>query len=588
MMRRNRWQLAIILVIVLIGINNTVYYFMAKRSLENGMRHEMLAVAKQIQLSIEQSRLGGEVFQNQIGRELRAVSIAAEYALDPDIDKVTNDQLAELSNKLDVTHISLFRQNSEKDDIIIEKSSDPKELNRGSKTWDPWYDAFQQLLALKPVSVKWGQTLPQFWTGPFESASTDVDKIYKWGYYYDGSTNYLIDPYISNAMMQQYEDATGVNRLIKRAVEENASLLEITAVNPATFSLGGPVLTKNDVGEWVEHITQQPVIYGKYTYQNDGDVKSVEESYRTGRTVTMNTHANGKHVLKTFIPVQIPKGSSILGKEGESLDRYILTIVSDYQFVQDSLDEQFLNIGLIITVITILCMIAVVIVTSYFRRSKDQIAKHAQLTYVDEMNQLLVSVRAQRHDFLNYVQTIHSLAELGKTAELQAYTKELAGDVQLTNDFINIGNPAIAALIRSKFAQAVERKIQFESSFRGLDNLDLGIKSLDLTRIIGNLIDNAFDEVMKYPEERRLIRLEGVLENGELAFVIRNTCDSPETVLSAQQLFDPGYSTKQKDGGHQGLGLPIVKQIVSMYKGTLQVTSDSEECIIFSVRIPHY
>jgi len=586
MKRRNSLLVAILLMIVLIGINNAVYYFMAKRSLENGMRHEMLAVAKQIQLSIEQSRLGGEVFQDQIGRELRAVSIATQYALDPDIDQVTNEQLQELADKLDVTHISLFRHNAEKDDIIIEKSSDPKELSRGSKTWDPWYKAFEQLLALEPVSVKWGQTLKQFWTGPFESASTDVEKIYKWGYYYDGSTNYMIDPYISNDMMHQYEEATGVNRMIKRAVEENGSLLEITGINPETFPLGGPVLTKNEIGEWVEHITQQPIIFGQYDYRTASDVSSVEEAYRSNRTVTVNAYTNGKHVLKTFIPVEIPKGSSILDKEGESIERYILTIVSDYKFVQDSLDKQFLNIGLIVTIITVVSVLAVMLTVTYFRRTRDKVAKDAQLTYVDEMNQLLLSVRAQRHDFLNYVQTIQSLADLGKVDELKSYTRELAGDIQLTNDMINIGNPAIAALLRSKLAQANERKIRFDTEFRGLDKLDFGIKSLDLTRMIGNLIDNAFDEVMKYPEERRLIRLEGALAGGQLEFVIRNTCDDAEQLIAESKLLEQGYSTKAE--GHQGLGLAIVQDIVASYKGTLQVSADSGGHIIFAVRLPHY
>ncbi|GMK42411.1 hypothetical protein PCCS19_54710 [Paenibacillus sp. CCS19] len=586
MMRRRKWVVAIIGLMLLIGANNTIYYFTAKRSLENSMKHEMLAVAKQIQLSIEQSRLGGEVFQNQIGRELRAVSIAAQYALDPDIEKVTNEQLTELAAKLDVNHISLFRPDEEKDDIIIERSSDPKELGAGSKTWDPWYQAFQQLFELRPVSVKWGQALKHFWTGPYEVATTDVEKVYKWGYYYDGSTNYMLDPYISNDMMKQYEDATGVNRLIKRAVEDNASLLEITAVNPDTFSLGKPVLTKNSNGEWVEHITQAPIIYGDYTYKLKDDVNNVDKAYKLNRIVTVNAISNDTHVLKTYIPVQIPKGSSVLDKAGNSLDRYILTIVSDYQFVQDSLDAQFLNIGLIITFLTVLSVLLVVLILNYFRRSRNEVVKETQVTYVEEINQLLVSVKAQRHDFLNYVQTIQSLVDLGKTAELKDYMRELTGEIQLTNEMINIGNPAIAALIRSKLAQAQEKKVRFENSFHGLDKLDFGMKSLDLTRVIGNLIDNAFDEVMKYPEERRIIRLEGVLVDNNLEFVIRNTCDDASRIAEEGKLFDQGYSTKK--GVHQGLGLPIVKEIVTSYKGTLQVKVDEDGFIVFAVRLPHY
>jgi signal transduction histidine kinase len=387
-------------------------------------------------------------------------------------------------------------------------------------------------------------------------------------------------------MMRQYEDATGVNRLIKRTVEDNASLLEITAVNPDTFSIGKPILTKNDAGEWVEHITQAPIIYGNYSYKLKDDARNVEKAYQSNRIVTVNAISNDKHVLKTYIPVQIPKGSSVLDKEGNSLDRYILTIVSDYQFVQDSLDSQFLNIGLIITLLTVLSALLVSIILNYFRRSRNEVVKETQVTYVEEINQLLVSVKAQRHDFLNYVQTIQSLVDLGKTTELKDFMKELTGEIQLTNEMINIGNPAIAALIRSKLAQALERKVRFENNFHGLDKLDFGMKSLDLTRVIGNLIDNAFDEVMKYPEDRRFVRLEGVLVDNTLEFVIRNTCDDAARIADHAKLFNQGYSTKA--GAHQGLGLSIVRDIVTSYKGTLQVMADEDGFIVFAVRLPHY
>lgn len=100
-MRRNIWLLAILLIAVLLGINNTIYYFTSKNTLEDRLRHELNEVARQIQLSIELSRTGAEKYQEQIGRELRAASIATQFALNPDIDKVTNAQLVELKKRLD-------------------------------------------------------------------------------------------------------------------------------------------------------------------------------------------------------------------------------------------------------------------------------------------------------------------------------------------------------------------------------------------------------------------------------------------------------------------------------------------------------
>ncbi|MGO4376324.1 sensor histidine kinase, partial [Paenibacillus sp. MCAF20] len=157
-----------------------------------------------------------------------------------------------------------------------------------------------------------------------------------------------------------------------------------------------------------------------------------------------------------------------------------------------------------------------------FRQSRDKAVRVTQETYIDEINQMFHSIRAQRHDFLNHVQTIHSLAELRKTRELAAYTKELTGEIRLMNDIINIGNPAIAALIRSKISQAESHKIQFACSFSGLNMQEMGAKTLDVNRILGNLIDNAFDEVLKYPDEQRIVNLVGNQTDCELELTISN------------------------------------------------------------------
>ncbi|MUT65852.1 sensor histidine kinase [Paenibacillus sp. NEAU-GSW1] len=583
-MQRNIWLMAISVIVIIILVNSTAYYFLTKRSLEKALNHEMQAVARQIELSVEQSRLGAEKFQDQIGRELRAVSIAAQYALDPDVEKVTNEQLVELSQKLDVNHITLLKRTS--DNIIMYKSSDMNEqLGKGTKTWDPWYIAFNQLFDDKKVSINWlGQTLKNFWSGPYEVASTDPSSIYKWGYYHDGTTNYIIDPYVSYEMLADYESLTGVNSMIEKSLSSNKTLLEVSVINPTTFDKG-PFDTLHPDGEVQEHLLQQPIMYGTYRYALSKDADYVAKAYKTGQEVMVDGEIDGKHVLKMFIPVYSEdRGVNIVDENGNPINSYVLSLVSDYQIIQDELDNQFINIALIIIVITGLSLFIAAISMNYIRKSRDKAVQVTQQTYADEINSMFQSIRAQRHDFLNHVQTIHSLAELNKSKELVAYTKELTGEIRLMNDIINIGNPAIAALVRSKLSQAESYRICLNCSFSGLSRLEMGVKTLDLNRVLGNLIDNAFDEVLRYDENRRLIELTGKQENGYLEFTISNTCDEAHAVASCQ-LFEAGYSTKK--GEHQGLGLFVVKTIVDQYKGTVRVFASQQDQIKFVIRIPH-
>ncbi|WP_274649666.1 sensor histidine kinase [Paenibacillus humicola] len=580
-MHRNIWMLSIVLAAILLAANNTVYYFTTKRSLEERLRHELRSVANQIEVSIELSRTGAEKYEEQIGRELRSASVAAEYALPPDLESITPGQLEELKNKLDLKDITLLKRT--KDSIVLDKSSDPNEVGLRTNGWKPWFEAFTQLFDHKNVTIGWGQSLPYFWSGPFEFAASDPSAVNKWGYYYDGTTDYMIDPYVGYKDRQRsYDEETGVSRLIQRSLESNSSLLEIGVINPKTFPNGGPV-TVNSKGQKIVHKAQKPIISGSNAFAHPADAADVKRAIETNRNVWLNTTINGKHVIKLYIPVQIEKSASLIDENGVPIDRYVLTLVADYQTIQDTLDRQFVNIAVIMAAVTALSLLIVFAAAVSFRKSRDKLARRAQETYVEEINQMFQSIRAQRHDFLNHVQTIHSLAGLGKIQELQQYTAELTGDIRQTNEMINIGNPAIAALIRSKISQAEQLKIRLSTGFSDLGRLSLGVKSLDLTRLLGNLIDNAFDEVAALPEEERRISVEGRQRPGYQEFRVSNVCRDLKK-LEGKPLFDTGYSTK--NGAHSGLGLSIVKSIVDHYKGTVRMEFDEPDTVTFVIRIP--
>ena len=580
-MQRNLWLIAIGVVVTLVLINNTVYYFLTKATLEESHRQELLTLAGQIEIAVEQSRMGAEHYEDQIGRELRAASIAAQYALDPDVEKVTSAQLQELSEKLDIAHITLLKKTE--DDIVLYRSSDETQLGKSTKSWDPWHKVFQQLFAQEEVKEEWlGQSMPNFWSGPFEVSSTDLDKVYKWGYYYDGTTNYITDPYVKFGRLDEYNRITGVERLISELEGRNDYIMEIAAINPATFPDG--IWTSTESGEEKGHLVQRPVIYGDYTVKSDQDVDYVRRAYQQHEVLTLEDKVGGKQVYKLFIPIYVKdKGINITDEYGKQLDSYVLTIASDYDVIQSKLDSQFLNLGLIIVLLSIVSLMIAYIALRYYKYTRDKAVQVAQETYTEEINSLFHSIKAQRHDFLNHVQTIHSLAQLNKQKELVAYTKELTGEIRSINDYINIGNPAIAALIRSKISQAESYHIRLECSFNGLDLQGMGGKTLDMNRILGNLIDNAFDEVLKYEESLREVELTVTQNKHWIEFNITNYCPDAELQIR-RPLFKAGFSTKLE--GHQGLGLSIVKSIADRYKGEVSVQAPGHDKLMFNVRIP--
>ncbi|WP_127589316.1 sensor histidine kinase [Paenibacillus koleovorans] len=117
-----------------------------------------------------------------------------------------------------------------------------------------------------------------------------------------------------------------------------------------------------------------------------------------------------------------------------------------------------------------------------------------------------------------------------------------------------------------------------------MEHSSLGLQSIDMVKIIGNLLDNAFDESIKLPQDQRVVELECHTEqNRFVAVMVRNRGTYISDEVQAK-LFEPGFSTKAD--GHQGLGLPIVKERIAFYQGTIHVQSNPEEGTSFHIRIP--
>lgn len=110
------------------------------------------------------------------------------------------------------------------------------------------------------------------------------------------------------------------------------------------------------------------------------------------------------------------------------------------------------------------------------------------------------------------------------------------------------------------------------------------MKSVDLVKIIGNLIDNAFDEVNKFPSGEREVIVNGWSESNQVTISVSNPVLPDFQVEDYNQMFSIGYSTKG-DGEHQGLGLSVVKERIEHYKGTIEVCVE-DGWICFKISIP--
>jgi hypothetical protein len=510
-----------------------------------------------------------------IGVNLRSASIAAKFALNPDIDRVNNSDLVKLRDLLGVDDITLFKKTEH--DIVGQKSSDPKEINVSSKDWGFYYTAFQQLLNKQKVEVGTGQVLPGFWTAPMDTSSTDTSHVDKWGYYYDGTTNYIIDPFVHDSTIRAYQQLTGIEDTLNQLVKNNKDFaLEMSVINTDKY-LGKLGSSPNQGTDW---FSQREVLFGEYNYRDSDDKTYIEEALQTNKTVFYNMKVNGKEIVKSFAPIR----SSYL-KYTPKQSPMMIEIAADYSAIQTTLHRQLQKTFMFMIAASLIAVLIIYTTLWIARRGNEQAALHVQETYVDNVENLFLSMKEQRHDFNNHIATIAGMLQMNHYAEVREYTRSLVGETKAINDILNINNPALCALVQAKMAVAATSHITFEHDFRNMSHVVIKtVKATDLVKILSNLIDNAFDAVKLIDDPKRhYVSIKGEVVGPQLQFTVTNKGPQIEPALQ-QRIFESGFSTKEQTK-NSGMGLAIVRKLVASYKGSINLTSEAD-VTSFEVAVP--
>ncbi|HZG55722.1 sensor histidine kinase [Paenibacillus sp.] len=569
----------LLFVIALLLANDSANYFATKRELHASLETQMREIAAQIKISVDRSQQAYHYVDSLMAANLRTAAVAAKYALPPSYQDVDNAELRALAEELEISYLTLFAERP--DDVVSVRSSDPRELNLSTKTWENYYDAFRQLFEKRNVEgLTYGQSLTNYWAGEIApSAAILDDPKNKFGYFFDGSTDYLINPIMSTEYIEQLERYTGVETILKDTVEQHEQLLEVTLFNPRTFSIPDEELVNVRDGVEIARYDDRKILFGSYEYRSPNDAAHISEAFESGETLQRIERIDDRQVYRTYVPVY----DELFGQP------YVIGITTDYAFIQAKLHTQLLNLALV-TGVALLASVALLgLFYRYVRRARDEVAQSVQDDYNEEVQSLFVAVRGERHDFVNHLNTLKAMADTKRYEQLERYVKELVDETIAMNDIVSIGHPAVAAIIQSKAAVALRQRIEFSYRFEGMPGIAAiqGVKSVDLVKILANLIDNAFEEVMELEPEDRVVSVEGWLEpeRAEIVFSVSNALRNDLSEAELQRMFQPTYTTK-KTGGHSGLGLSIVREKVRQYRGSVTARTPEPRRIEFVVSVP--
>lgn len=201
---------------------------------------------------------------------------------------------------------------------------------------------------------------------------------------------------------------------------------------------------------------------------------------------------------------------------------------------------------------------------------------------LEEAQELNETLRSHRHDFLNHLQVVGGLMQLGNTAAAQEYLNEVVADLKNVKNIRFVNQPEIDALILKKQAQAQGLGIRFTLDLRcTLEGVE--ISSTDVARIMGNLLENAIQAVDELPHGEKRVKLVLLpVNNGIVIEVYNNEPIIPKALQEA--IFDRGFTTKGASGN--GLGLDIVKTLVEKHGGRVGLESVKDKGTTFRIYLP--
>ena len=183
--------------------------------------------------------------------------------------------------------------------------------------------------------------------------------------------------------------------------------------------------------------------------------------------------------------------------------------------------------------------------------------------HLGEVRSIHTEMRAYKHDFHHHLQTLKGQLEAGEVDRALAYIEQLDHQLMNVDTLLKTGNVSLDAILSAKIAQAKAEHIAVEIKACVPDSLT--ITDVDLSIVVGNLLDNAIEACLGVTD-KRFIRIYMTIKGKMLYFSMLNSAGKKKRKNGS--LF-PSH----KDGIH-GFGLRRAEAILKEHGGWCKYNSE--------------
>ncbi|AYC30819.1 sensor histidine kinase [Paenisporosarcina cavernae] len=311
---------------------------------------------------------------------------------------------------------------------------------------------------------------------------------------------------------------------------------------------------------------------------------TVLESVREG-IIMVDKHAQISMLNKAAYEIlSIPEDSPVIGHPVEEiLPNTLLPHV--LQTGEKQFDRSMLIRGkeTIVNRMPILVGNEIVGAISSFRLQSDF---HQLTTELSQVKQYTEALRAQTHEYQNFLYTISGLIQLNSLDEALHLIHSETEEHQSLIHFVTqrLQDPYLGGLVIGLFNRARELKVRFildEDSH--LKMLPKHLEKSLFVSIIGNLVTNALEAVEHLEESKRIVRLL-ITDNGnEILFEVEDSGEGLPPEIQ-ESLFTARISTKE--GEDRGYGLMKVNSDIQDLNGVCSIEQGDLGGALFIISIP--
>lgn len=188
---------------------------------------------------------------------------------------------------------------------------------------------------------------------------------------------------------------------------------------------------------------------------------------------------------------------------------------------------------------------------------------HVQDENIEALSQAYAGQRKMTHDYRAQLSTLSELLETGEVEDAKAYLAEMKARQSERILLINTHNAAIDAVLNQKGYQG--RQLGIDLRFRVNDLSALRLPRVDVTVVLGNLIDNALEACQTLKEADRWVSIQLLYSHDTLSISIIN----PSNPVQIQ---DGEIPTTKAEPLLHGFGLRNVRDILDKYKAEYTIS----------------